>query len=107
MPKLFQGVAARLLRRALAWVEPASFAPSVLDQLTPAHTLRLTKDEADVFRRVAADAQKIARAFGDRQNSPSTLKPRDAEAIVTVCLNCGNLMSRLANDQHPVPEKPQ
>ncbi len=72
------------------------------------HMLQFDGDQAATFHSVGASAQRLARVFGDRQNSPSTLKPREAEAVVTILLNCGNLMTKLAEDQYPhLKPKPQ
>lgn len=76
-------------------------APGDID-VTP--NLALAPDEARLFRQVGLIARRVAAKFGDRQNSPSTLKPREAEEVVTALLNAGNLMCALADRQHPLPK---
>lgn len=78
-----------------------------LDEAAVTPNLTLAPDEAALFRQVGQIAQRVARKFGDRQNSPSELKPREAEEIVCALLNCGNLMTALADRQHPEPPRPK
>lgn len=47
----------------------------------------------------ARECQAVAKHFGDRQNSPSTLSPREAHAIVNACLNAGNLLEQEARNR--------
>lgn len=51
---------------------------------------------------------KLARHFGDRQNSESKLTAREAEALVTCLLNAGNTMEHIARDMAVrTPEIPE
>lgn len=104
MRNLKQTVAGWLGRRFGLIPAAEALKPGDID-VTP--NLTLAPDEARLFRQVGAIAQRVARKFADRQNSPSTLKPREAEEVVTALLNCGNLMCGLADRQHPPTPEPK
>ena len=59
--------------------------------------------EADfqTFSRVALRCQKMARHFGDRQNSDSTLTAKECMTLVTTLLDAGNLMAQAVTDSLP------
>lgn len=53
------------------------------------------------FSRVALGCQKMARKFGDKQNSDSTLTATDCMKLVSLLLNAGNLMAQAVKDSLP------
>lgn len=66
-------------------------------------------DLLDAYDKAAAECQALARHFGDRQNSDSTLTAREASKVVTAVLNAGNLLADVVNRvrtaSEPTPEK--
>lgn len=44
------------------------------------------------YASAAAECHKVMRHFADRQNSDSTLRAREAVAVVTAMANAGNLL---------------
>lgn len=53
----------------------------------------------DPLLTTARECQALARFLGDRQNSDSTLKAREATRIVTALLDAGNQLERIAKER--------
>lgn len=60
-------------------------------------------DEA-TLRQFQRRVNEIARHFGDRCNSDSTLTAREATEIVKACLNAGNALETMIRAQFGEPK---